>query len=220
MRNRLFAFATIVLVFFSFGCDSATQNKEDEAAIREAYSLFKEAVQAGDGQGAASLVTQETLDYYQEICNLALSADRERLMAAKVTQRFTALAVRGLIAPKDLAGMTGKDLFSRSIQEGWIGQDRISDEHMGNVVIEGDRARVVVTRAGANTSSFVSLVRHDGRWVIDMMPTLEMGDQEFARTLKESGMSEEEFMNQALESMIKQKDPSVAGDSAKTMNER
>jgi hypothetical protein len=205
MRNRLFMLGAIALVLFLGGCDGATASKEDEAAIREAYTRFKEAVQAGDGPAAASLVTQETIAFYEEIRNLALSADRERLMAARISQRFTALAVRGLIEPKELASLSGKDLFSRAIEEGWVGQERIADEHMGNVVIEGDSARVVVTRAGANTSTFVYLQRHDGRWVIDMMPTLEMGDQEFARALKESEMTEEEFMNQALGSMFKLK---------------
>lgn len=167
--------------------------------MREAFAELKAATLSNQGQVASRRVTNATHDYYEEVRLLALQASRAELETHVLGKRITVLGIRLRTPAEQLTPMTGRELFAHAVDQGWIGKTTATDEGVGEIVVTGDHARVEVTRAGQPTGGYMHFIKEDGTWRADMMQLIKVTNPWFDRTLKESGLSEDEFTKRILE---------------------
>ena len=94
-----------------------------EAAVRATFEAYRQALMAGDGELAASLVDRETGEYYRQLKRLVLEGSEEEVRQRTFVDRFLVVAFRHQFASDELAAMELADVIVRAMDLGWINSD-------------------------------------------------------------------------------------------------
>lgn len=150
-----------------------------ESAVRATFEAYRQALMAGDGEAAASLVDRETGEYYRQLKRLVLEGSEEEVRERTFVDRFLVVAFRHQFAGEELAAMELSDVIVRAMEIGWINSAAIEQLAVGAVRIEGngriDGSEAVAearTRASLEDPSLAGgmddleyrFVHEDGRW--------------------------------------------------------
>lgn len=196
--------ATACLAFALCGCgDSRPMQSPDAAAgdVQAAWDEFKSASLSNHGSIAANRVTKATHDYYAEIRDLALTANRDQIQQMSIARQVTVLGMRVRIEPERLREMSGRDLFVHAVDSGWIGKSSASDEGITGIVVTGDYAKAEATKAGEHVGLYMHFVKEDGEWRLDMMQLMKLANAAFDAMHEQSGLNEEEFIARVIETV-------------------
>ncbi len=111
---------------------------EAEAAVRATFEAYRQALMAGDGELAASLVDRETGEYYRQLKRLVLEGSEEEVRRRTFVDRFLVVAFRHQFASDELAAMELADVIVRAMDLGWINSTAIEQLAVGPIRIEGN----------------------------------------------------------------------------------
>ena len=109
-----------------------------EAAVRATFEAYRQALMAGDGELAASLVDRETGEYYRQLKRLVLEGSEEEVRQRTFVDRFLVVAFRHQFASDELAAMELADVIVRAMDLGWINSAAIEQLAIGAIRIEGN----------------------------------------------------------------------------------
>jgi hypothetical protein len=177
----------------------ASCGADDEAAVLQSFSNYKEAILAGEGERAADLVTDETLAYYEQIRRLAVSAGREEIRQRRLIDRLSVAYYRVLIGPESLRAMTGRDVFVFGVDNGLIGRSDAINLEIGEVAVEGDSATAPVVVRGETTPIAFEFTRENDQWKVDLEALLRLTDFSMQQVVQDAGVSEDAFILDAVE---------------------
>lgn len=144
-----------------------------EAAVRATFEAYRQALMAGDGEAAASLVDRETGEYYRQLKRLVLEGSEEEVRQRTFVDRFLVVAFRHQFSGEELAAMELADVIVRAMEIGWINSVAIEQLAVGAVLIEGSEAVAEArTRASLEDPSLAGgmdeleyrFVNEDGEW--------------------------------------------------------
>lgn len=144
-----------------------------EAAVRATFEAYRQALMAGDGEVAASLVDRETGEYYRQLKQLVLEASEEEVRQRTFVDRFLVVAFRHQFVSDELAAMELADVIVRAMDLGWINSTAIEQLAVGPIRIEGNEAVAAArTRASLEDPSLAGgmdeleyrFVNENGQW--------------------------------------------------------
>jgi hypothetical protein len=200
MRVRLSSLriALLVLLAASFAVPAAAQPGSepppypelagtDADAIRETVRDYQDAVLRRDGPAAARLVSRESRGYYARMRQMAVSAPEAQVRAAPLMDRMTILMYRHRVPADQLRALDGDAAFEHTISDGWVtGMDGEDIAARAGIYGQGDRAII-------RYDGDMHLVREEGAWRLDMMPSILAASDEFAEGM-ESRAEQDEFL--------------------------
>ncbi|MXX60928.1 MAG: hypothetical protein F4112_08695 [Holophagales bacterium] len=155
------------------GAQTPGETGDGEAAVRATFEAYRQALMAGDGEAAASLVDRETEEYYRQLKRLVLEGSEEEVRQRTFVDRFLVVAFRHQFSGNELAEMELADVIVRAMEIGWINSAAIEQLAVGTVGIEGTEAVAEArTRASLEDPSLAGgmdelayrFVNEDGRW--------------------------------------------------------
>lgn len=188
------------LGLFLAGCGGedrpASSDVVAEHAIRSCFGGYKAAVLYGDGEAAAGYVNAATIVYYQRLLRLALRASAEETKKLPLVDRMTVLLIRSRVEAELLRTMDGRKLFVHAVDIGMIGKDGVIRNELGEVVVSGDHATGEHIHAGKPSGMHWRFRREDGTWRMDILSILPGATRAFQAVIRESGMTEDEFILQ------------------------
>lgn len=88
----------------------------NRAAIRDVFDRYKKAVIEKNGKTAADLVSSATLDYYDDIQQLAATAGPAQINQQSLVNRLLITRTRLELKPARVRKLTGRDLFATGIE--------------------------------------------------------------------------------------------------------
>jgi hypothetical protein len=91
-----------------------------EQHVEQTFYTILRAIKKYDYDTVLTLSDQKTWDYFTELRELALTADRAVLEKLKPINRFQILALRHLKGAQELVGMNEKRLFEQAVLQGWF----------------------------------------------------------------------------------------------------
>ncbi len=183
------------------GPSSSARSGDEGASVVAAFDDYKSALIAQDGEAAAGVAADATLDYYDEMRILALTATRREVKSLRLVDQLFALGLRHFLPPARLQKMDGFEVFEYSVDEGMISENAVSKMEPTDADVSGDRALLSVEIDGAQAPFTFVLVREDGSWKMDMTELLKLSDSAFQSLADQSGKSDEAFLMQLLTSM-------------------
>lgn len=187
-------------------------DEEANEDVVAAFESYRSAAIAQDGERAVELASSESLDYYDEMRQMALTAPREELKRRRLIDRVMVLMLRHMIEPAKLEAMDGADVFVLSIEEGLTSEASVEKMEPGDVDVSGDRAVMAVEINGEPGPFAFPFVRQEGDWKIDFSELLAVGDAGFRSLVEQSGMSQNEFLMEALTSVSGTRPPKSIWD--------
>ena len=204
--------ATLLIAFLLPACSSEPAGKlgtpvsgpgAPDAAdqVEQTFQDYKDAALARDGDRVAELVTDSTLEYYEELVELAKNADRPTLREESLADQYAVLLFRALAAPEAIAGMTAKDAIAFAIDEGLIGEDAVRRLEIGTVAIFDRSATAEVASPPDAAGRFKFEFEYDGgRWRIDIVALLDLANLFIRSAYERSKLTEEQFLAVLVES--------------------
>ncbi len=187
----------LVLLFLLLPLPATAEPIDD---VKESFLAYKTAILEADGDTAADVVTQNSREYFRDLADHALTLDRAGLHEIHLTDRLYAMLLRHNLDRTTLQSMSGSEVVSYAVDEGWIGRNGASQLRLGHYEIEGDHASGTILRQDGLKSSFkMEFVREGGRWLLDLVALMKLTRTAFEYAVQQSGLSEDDFVMLMLE---------------------
>ena len=169
-------------------------------AVKQSFLAYKTAIVTSDGDAAAGVVTQESRDYFRKLADQALTLDREGMSRIHLSDRLYAMLLRHNLDRARLQSMTGGEVVSYAVREGWIGREGATQLELGNYQVDGDAASGTILRPdGGETTFKMEFVKEDGRWLLDLVALMQLTRAAFEYAVQQSGLPEDDFVLLMLE---------------------
>jgi len=106
--------------------DDAGASADDEATeadVLDAFERYREALLVFDGETAATVASASTLDWYDELLDVAISADDSAFLnEVSIIDGLSVIAMRARFGADLLEVADGRELFIRGVEEGMVGE--------------------------------------------------------------------------------------------------
>jgi hypothetical protein len=177
----------------------------DQKAVRDCFAAYREAILSQRGNDAVERVNQATVDYYERVRGLALSAPEQEVRKLPLYDRMMVLLLRHRLPLDLLSGMNGREVFVYGVNRGWIGKEDVMESDVGTVRVSGDRATAQFVKAGKPTPLSYSFTKESGQWKMDLTAMAPAVNLALKQLIEREGVSEDEFLLDILESVSGQK---------------
>jgi hypothetical protein len=168
--------------------------------VKQSFQTYKTAIIDADGEAAAEVVTEASHDYFRKLADQALTLDWAGLHAIHLGDRVYSMLLRHTLERSQLESMSGEELVSYAVDEGWIGRENATQLQLGNYEVEGETASGTIMRPDGGATSFkMQFVKEDGRWLLDLVALMNLTRAAFDFTIQQSGLSEDDFVIRMLE---------------------
>lgn len=166
-------FATVLSVFASIlfltqGCGQRIQAVEDYAAIENAFSEFRDAVESQNGVLAVAHVSEGSIERFEEYRKLALSADEAELRERTVTEQIEVLRLRCFMTPQELQTFSGRDVIARLVELDILPTPLIKDVTLGPPVFQPGKCYVVAYDGAGPAKEKLVFLNEGEDWKIDI----------------------------------------------------
>lgn len=181
-----------------------------EAAVRATFEAYRQALMAGDGEAAASLVDRETGEYYRQLKRLVLEGSEEEVRGRSFVDRFLVVAFRHQFVREELAAMELADVIVRAMDIGWINSAAIEQLAVGEVRVDGSEAVADArTRASLEDPSLAGgmdeleyrFVNEDGQWKFRFSALVASIDGVMRNLAAQLGADEDDLIFTLVESL-------------------
>ena len=199
-----------VLLCLPVAAQTPAGTGEAEAAVRATFEAYRQALMAGDGELAASLVDRETGEYYRQLKRLVLEGSEEEVRQRTFVDRFLVVAFRHQFASDELAAMELADVIVRAMDLGWINSTAIEQLAVGAIRVEGNEAVAAArTRASLEDPSLAGgmdeleyrFVNEDGQWKFRFSSFVSSIDAVMRNLAAQLGADEDDLIFTLVESL-------------------
>lgn len=194
-----------VLVTILLGLAPNAQANPEEQAIRHVFASYRTAVLSGDGEVGAKLLSQTTIEYYDQMRHLALYGSGETVRNLSLINQMQVLLFRARMDPMHLKSMSGHDVLAYAIKQGWTGKSSIVQLQIGKVLIEDPVAVAHGVFNGQDAGPAFRFVKEAGAWRFDLLPMLQASNAALQMSAMQQGISERDFMLILIESVVGRK---------------
>ncbi len=194
--------ATILFVFIS--CCLALGDIDEKALVQTTYQTYRNALLQNNGKSAWKSIDLRTKDYYNDIVRDCLSLKRADLDRLDLLSKIMILRIRLEYREDELKTFDGESIFVIAIQKGWVSKSTAqSINKMEIIKIEQNMAKGYLKQA-PDFPLFHFVKETDG-WKLALWKSFEYGNMALKETIKNKGMSEDEFLAIILSQISKYK---------------
>lgn len=168
---------TLLLLPFFFVACSDIGPQDDVADVRACFDNYFAALKTGDGEKAATLVDNNTMQHFARMLDLARNADSVTVRGLDAMDQMTVLSMRMQIPADELQGMDARAAVARSVSQGMMADGGLDGLGLGDVSVEGDKATAPLKMFGFPTPTKFSFQREDGQWRIDLTSLFDLSKQ-------------------------------------------
>ncbi len=152
--KKIFIIITILVIS---ACNNQYVTAKNE--INSCFYNYKVAVKGGNGNEAIKYLDKNSLNYYNTIIDLSVSADSITLDHAGIYNKITVLIIRQLMPKEILLDMNGESLFIYMVNSGLVGQNSNQNVDLADIEIKGTSANGFSVVSGKKLLYFLDLTR-------------------------------------------------------------
>ncbi len=165
----------------------------EQGDARAAFEAYRDALAAGDGAGAAALVTSSSLSHMGTLQALALHGGPGEIGARPVADRLMIGALRVLTPPAVLEAGAPAELLAGAVEAGLVGAD-VAAATVRRVTVDGSGDGAVVSVSNGAAPVEVRLVREAEGWRVDLVAALEQAGAALVELARGLGVAEDELV--------------------------
>ena len=202
MKNWHLCIAIAFAIVIGGGKTTSARSSIDEAQmVRQVFEGYKQAVLSDNGEAAASFLSQETIDYYGDMQQLAVCASPQEVRTQSMANRMQVLLLRWRVPPELLPQMSERELVAYAVNEGWIGKSSVVTMNISDVTVSDSVAVAQVLKNDQPSRIKFRFLKQSGAWKFDLMPLLQVFNVAFKELATQSGIEENKFIFMMLESL-------------------
>lgn len=184
----------VVILLLLLSAPRSSSATEAGNAVRSVFTAYRTAILEGKGVDAADLLSQSTLDYFDEMRLLALDGDAEAVQSNALVDQMQIMLFRLRVPVKTLETLSAKGLIAYSIEQGWIGKTSVLKVTPGKVQSQNDGALLHVRVDGKDAGPAFRFYRESAGWRLDLVPTLKATDGILRSAALREGVSHKEYI--------------------------
>lgn len=194
LSRRLLQFSAFLLC----AAVAAPAAADSTAAVTRSFKAYKSALERRDGSAAAAMVSSNSLAYYDRMRDLALTAQRQHLSVLEGTERMLVLSLRHSAPLELLKTASPAELLAYAVDEGLVSDTGIAKTELGEVTLQGERARCWIVIDGEPTRGVMQFVLEEAVWKFDLEFAMRASEGLIAALAVQSDMSEDAVILQLL----------------------
>ena len=163
-------------------------------ALDKTFEQYKSAIRAKEGDKALQLISQETIDDYTRIVELAITANRETIMAQSATKKLIILTLRHTIPAEQLKRMDGAAAIKYSLEKGLIAVDSPLLPPLIEDSIKYDENSATAALSIGGEQVEYHFEKENGNWKINFVPSFSIADSAFGELAASSGASVDDLI--------------------------
>ncbi len=189
----------ITSIFTLFSCRS------DISQIQDCFQNYKAAVLSLDGERAANLVDNSTVEFYSNLLDKVKHFDSLQLEKESLTTKFEVFKIRHMITPTEIHGMNGKQLLTTLINHGISGSGNFEKYTLGDIEIRNDSAEAQKLSNNKLIPFRYLFIKEDTFWKIRSAASNPASDIAFKQLALNKGVTENEYIYELLEEISRKK---------------
>ncbi|MCO5190777.1 MAG: hypothetical protein M9918_21640, partial [Anaerolineae bacterium] len=178
------------MAFYGPLTPDSPNSAEIEAIARDLWTTYQDAVKAYDGVKAVSLVSSDSLAYYDDLVDLALNADRDTLAAESFFIVSQVLGLRLEWTRTQLEETDGATIFTWYTAESETYPLEINIEQLEFNVVNFNRFRFT----SDDLAMQLDIVREDDEWKVDLTGLIDAVTQFFEIEMISAGLTSDSFL--------------------------
>ena len=176
-----------------------------EAAVQEVFDSYRTAILERDTDSAYNAIASKTKTYYSDMLGHVLESDAATVEALPILDQLIILRSRHQISAEELVAMNGESYFKYAVDRGWIDSGSVKQVEIAEIVISGETATSKIQKDGQVAPIGFRFDREFDGWKIDLTSILDISEGAMQRLIRESGMSQTEFLTFLIESVSETK---------------
>lgn len=162
---------SVLIVAIVFSIQPPPQAVTDYNEIRSSFRQFRSELQLKNGDAAAQLVSQSSVETYEQFRDLALDATAEELALFSIPQQLEVLQLRYLFNSKDLVGLSGRAVIAALIDRGKLNLPFVNNATLTEPVFQPPRCYLQIYDNQGAVKEKLTFVK-EKEWRIDI-PSME-----------------------------------------------
>ncbi|NEQ53259.1 MAG: hypothetical protein F6K11_24500 [Leptolyngbya sp. SIO3F4] len=175
---------------------SVTSNSEEENLIRQVFEQYRAALSQYNGEAALVAMDTQSVAWYGEVLEYALTLDRDALNQLNLIEKFNVIRLRNEFSQDELEKLTGEALIIINVERGWTVQLSVDDMELTNVEISDSFGAITFDEKVGPISLFI---KEDRQWRFMHWKVIDLANSGFEEILQESGLPEDEFIARFLD---------------------
>ncbi len=181
---------TLLLSLAVFACS----NNNDTPMILESFGHYKSAISNQDGMTAYYYIDSNTKEYYDDILNKILNSSEYDTKNMSLGRKIIVTMARHSIDKETLMGMNGETFFIYAVENGWIGEESISNLEVKVSNIDNDYAKTHVINQNGEAPFGFSFRRENEVWRIDLTSMLPITESALENEISRIGINHNQFI--------------------------
>lgn len=192
---------------------------EELDELRRVFEAYRDATLRRDGEAAARLISDKTLERYEKMRVLAVEGSRcvdgqgkdceqvrERMRKAGLGERLMIALMLMRLGEQRLERLSARQLFVTAVNQGWVGRESIINSGMGELQVDahGIASAPVLAEDLEAPLEWRFFKQSDG-WKMDLGALMHYADSKLKQQALGKGLSEDAALEQLLENLGEQK---------------
>lgn len=174
----------------------------DEELIQTCFDRYRHFLLAENGEDAVKFVDSHSLNYYENLQELAKNADSLTIASLPIFDKVMVLTVRLMVPKEDIQEFDGQSLLTYSINNGMIGKRNHESLMIGQVSVDQNVAKGKLFVDQIESPYFVHFNKENGQWKYDLSSLFPLADSYIRKMTDEFG--EEWMINAIVSAMAKE----------------
>lgn len=183
---------------------SPTAVSSEESEVISAFETYRQALIDVDGAETARLMAEPTVQFYEDMTEVALTATKAELLERRIMDGLVALFLRQLVDPGRLEDMTGEEVIELAVTKGLINDSSVVNVKPLRAEVQGDTARLIVAIDGGPAPPFI-VRREDDGWKIDLAEFFDFAEVAFRDQMEDAGLEKDAYLLVAVEATADEK---------------
>ena len=198
----------LVVVALALWAGSGAANAQvsrDQRDVKSVWAAYRKAMVGIDGATAASLLSANTVAYYEKIRKLALYAPHRRLKSHSILDRLLVYQIRHFHGAAKVSSMTARQVIAWTIDAGLSSSGDMRTLDIGVPRVTGGVAIAPVLHNGRRVTRRFRFVREAGNWRFDLMPLVEQGAVAAERMIRARKLTVKDLLTMGLKDRSRKK---------------
>ncbi len=170
----------------------------DKAAVAQAFSSYREALLAQDGTTVAASLTAESIEYFEGIRKLALTASESHLRRAWMSTQLTVIHLRTAVPVANIRSWSTAQLVTHAVRRGQLYPVIIERMSAETVEVSGDIGTVSMKVDRQEKPRSLTFYREGGQWKFRLIPLLDATEYALRAHVEEQQITERRLVDESL----------------------
>lgn len=190
MKSPIYLLTIIALVTIS-----CAAQKNDSEVVTDVYKKYQAAVLEKNIDEMVNYISQETLNYYNNIVEKAKFSDSINLSIQPPIDKTLILYLRQTMNSDLLRKYSGKELMYFTLSKGLNVSNKLPSTELKEIKINGSEAVAEFLIDGVDSGTKIKFKKEGENWKIDISSTYNLeANNQFRQNLYQSGLSENDFI--------------------------